>query len=147
MNGASQYYYTIRRADERGLGGLVKTPLGYDNHGGDAKCYRWGNVLFVIASHARGNTFFIYLIDENNKLFKVYGITGGQPGWTETYGWLHKGTWTKPILAYLRKLERDITIHDENEAEKDRREQAEANREIGESIAKFNDMFREVSAE
>ncbi len=56
--------------------------------------------------HARGKTFRIYVLPEgevavpngpnaplNKNAVEVYGITGGQPGWTETYGWLHQGKW------------------------------------------------------
>ncbi|RCX22885.1 hypothetical protein DFP94_101474 [Fontibacillus phaseoli] len=146
MHGADAYHVAIREAHRRGLGGLEKTGLGYKYHGGDAECFRWGNVLFVTASHARGRTFFIYLIDEEEKLFKVYGITGGNPGWTETYGWLHKGTWVMPILEYFRQLERDVTDFDAKQEEIKRRKQAKENVIIGEQVAKFNAMFREVSA-
>lgn len=143
MIGARGYHRIIEQAVGRKLGGLTKTRLGYANHGGDAKCYRWLNVLFVLSSHARGKTFFIYLIDENEKLFEVYGVTGGQRGWTEAYGWIRKGTWVRPILAYLRQLERDVRSYDDAKVEIERKIQAESNRAIGEKVAKFNDMFRE----
>lgn len=142
MKGATQFHRIIQRANQRKLGGLKKTKLGYVNHGGDAECFRNGNVLYVTASHARGETFFIYLIDGNDKLFKVYGITEGHPGWTETYGWTHKGTWVKPILQYLRNLESEITSHDEAREQKERELERETNRQIGKSINKFNEMFR-----
>jgi hypothetical protein len=144
MVGATEYYRIIKEAHSNKLGGLEKTRLGYVNHGGDAQCYRWNNALFVTASHARGETFFIYLIGDNDELFEVYGITGGQRGWTETYGWLRKGTWTRVILAYLRVLKRDTTTHKENLVEAERKKQAERNRPIAEKVAKFNAMFREV---
>ncbi|WP_340011764.1 hypothetical protein MHI32_01480 [Paenibacillus sp. FSL H7-0690] len=142
VKGANEYYGLIKMARERRLGDLEKTRLGYVLHGGDGECYRNGNVLYVTASHARGKTFFIYLIDENSNLFKVYGVTGGNPGWTETYGWLHKGTWVKPILQYFRNLEGEIVEHDEKIEQKKREKEREQNKGIGEQINKFNAMFR-----
>lgn len=88
-------------------------------------------------------TFFIYLIDDDGKdLFKVYGIIGGNPGWTETYGWLHKGTWVTPILQYFRNIEREIVEHDEKIEQKRRAKEREQNKAIGEQVNKFNAMFR-----
>ncbi len=54
---------------------------------------RCGKLRFVSGSHARGPTFHVYATVADGKEIEVYGITGGQPGWTETYGWLHKGKW------------------------------------------------------
>lgn len=64
-----------------------------------------GRLYLIPGSHARGRTFEIYVLPEGYVAKKnsyrsdlegsvqVYGITGGQPGWTETYGWLHHGKW------------------------------------------------------
>lgn len=145
MNGARDYHRIITEASNRKLGGLEWTKLGYKNHGGDAECFRKGNVLYVLSKHARGRTFFIYLIADDGELFQVYGIVDGNPGWTESYGWLHRGTWVKPILAYLRKLAQDIEAHKTTLEEWERRKQSESNRAIGEKVTKFNEMFREVS--
>ncbi|RAU96785.1 hypothetical protein [Paenibacillus sp. YN15] len=145
MEGATKYYWLIKRAYSRGLGGLAKTALGYAKHGGGAECYRKDNVLFVVAEHARGETFFIYLIGDDDSLFEVYGVTGGHRGWTETYGWLRKGTWVLPILKYLRDLEAEIRRYDMDKAEAQRKKEAEVNRVIGVKVAEFNEKFREVS--
>lgn len=62
--------------------------------------------------HARGKTFRIFVLPEGEKVIEngginaplnkdaveVYGITGGQPGWTETYGWLHDGEWRRDFM-------------------------------------------------
>jgi len=29
----------------------------------------------------------------NKNAVEVYGVIGGNPGWTERYGWIHKGKW------------------------------------------------------
>ena len=144
MVGASEFNRLIHEAHRAKVGGLARVKRGYSRHGGDAECFQWGDVIFVTASHARGDTFFIYIIDGDNELFRVYGITGGNPGWTETYGWLHKGTWTKPILAYLRQLRKDVDAKKAADAEEARIKQSEANRAIGVKIASLNEKFRTI---
>jgi len=73
---------------------------------------QYGRFWIRSGSHARGRTFEIWLLPadhtvasirpgdlhvtqapELSKAVQIYGITGGQPGWTETYGWLHTGKW------------------------------------------------------
>jgi hypothetical protein len=34
---------------------------------------------------------------------EVYGVIGGQPGWTEYYGWLHNGPWIRDFVNILDK--------------------------------------------
>lgn len=144
MIGATEYYFTVQQAAQYGLGGLERTKRGYNLHGGDAECFRKGDILFVTASHARGGTFFIYLI-ESDQLFEVYGVVRGHRGWTEEYGWLRKGTWSRPIMAFLRDLKREVDAHKESIAETKRKIQAAENRMIGESVAQFNEKFRDVA--
>lgn len=70
---------------------------------------QYGPLYIVRGSHARGATFFIYLLDEDQRLDPaiqrrigpnnkpsvlrddqaVFGVVGGQPGWDEEYGWLN----------------------------------------------------------
>lgn len=66
-----------------------------------------GRLYIVSYSHARGPCFHIFVLPDGEKAIpngtsnaplnkngvEVYGITGGHPGWTETYGWLHHGKW------------------------------------------------------
>ena len=71
--------------------------------------------------HARGKTFHIYVLPEgeaalpngpngplNKDAVEVYGITGGQPGWTETYGWLHRGKWEQDFAALVEARRAEI---------------------------------------
>ena len=81
-----------------------------------------GRLYLVSGSHARGRTFHIYVLPEgaeakpngannaplNSGAVEVYGITGGQPGWTETYGWLHTGRWQEDFEALVEAREREI---------------------------------------
>jgi len=70
-----------------------------------------GKLYLVSGSHARGETFHIWILPTEEEIkgmpwtvknaVEVYGITGGQPGWTETYGWLHKGKWQEDFYALV----------------------------------------------
>lgn len=66
-----------------------------------------GRLYLLPGSHARGKTFRIYVLPEEEKAIpnghinppsnknavEVYGIISGNPGWTESYGWKHEGKW------------------------------------------------------
>lgn len=75
-----------------------------------------GRLYLVSSSHARGKTFHIYVLPEgeaalpnsdnaplNKNKVEVYGITGGQPGWTEEYSWLHHGKWEQDFAELVEK--------------------------------------------
>ena len=76
-----------------------------------------GRLYLVSGEHARGKTFHIQVLPEgeqaipngcnnlclNTDAIEVYGIIGGQTGWTETYGWLHKGKWQEDFLTLVVK--------------------------------------------
>lgn len=66
---------------------------------------QYGPLYIVSGSHARGRTFYAYLLDPGQVLAhstrqgpnnkhpgidghqEVFGVVRGQPGWTEEYGW------------------------------------------------------------
>lgn len=64
---------------------------------------QYGRLFISAGHHARGRTFHVWVLPEaeqvpkgsypSNHAVEVYGILGGQPGWTEWYGWLHQGPW------------------------------------------------------
>jgi len=71
--------------------------------------------LFLVpGSHARGPTFNIWILPTNELLekgvmpwtvkdsIKVYGAVSGQLGWTESYGWKHKGKWVDDFEKALK---------------------------------------------
>jgi len=78
-----------------------------------------GRFFLVPSSHARGDTFHLYILPEGEKAIpngrsnaplnkdrvEVYGIISGQPGWTEKYGWLHKGKWVEDFEAIVTSVE------------------------------------------
>ena len=82
------------------------------------KTHQKGRLFFVVGSHARGGTFRVYILPEgeeakqngssnpplNSGCVEVYGVVNGQPGWTESYGWLHKGAWQVDFEDYVKTL-------------------------------------------
>ena len=76
-----------------------------------------GRLYITSGSHARGTTFHIQVLPEgvkanrnggpnmctNDGAVEVYGVTGGQPGWTERYGWLHEGKWQEDCQILVGK--------------------------------------------
>lgn len=77
-----------------------------------------GRLYLVSGAHARGRTFHIWVLPDGvtadrmpwciKDAVEVYGITGGQPGWTETYGWLHRGKWEQDFEALVQKRRAEI---------------------------------------
>jgi hypothetical protein len=61
-----------------------------------------GKLLIWPGSHARGKTLDIWVLPPDSIVHgrrapedavKVYGPVSGQPGWAESYGWIHRGPW------------------------------------------------------
>lgn len=82
------------------------------------KTHQIDNLYFVVSSHARGKTFHIFILPQgeavnpngsrnpplNPNAVEVYGIVSGQPGWTESYGWLHRGPWESDVQKIYNTL-------------------------------------------
>jgi len=66
-----------------------------------------GRLVFVPGCHASGRTFFIFVLPQgeeaesnpprNRNAVEVYGVVGGNPGWTEWYGWKFNGPWQQDV--------------------------------------------------
>lgn len=93
-----------------------------------------GRLFLVSGSHARGRTFHIWILPDETPIegmpwtvrdaVEVYGILGGQPGWGEWYGWLHRGKWEADFETLVRARRAELA---EKEAQKAReKEDAEA---------------------
>lgn len=77
-----------------------------------------GRLYLVRGEHARGKTFHVWVLPSAEPAagmpwsvkdaVEVYGITGGQPGWTETYGWLHRGKWEQDFAALVETRRAEI---------------------------------------
>lgn len=95
-----------------------------------------GRLYVICGEHARGKTFHIWILPADVAIsgmpwsvkdaVEVYGITGGQPGWTETYGWLHRGKWEQDFYALVETRRAEIA------AGVARREQEKADAEAAE---------------
>jgi hypothetical protein len=105
------------------------------------KTGQYGRFYITSGSHARGLTFQIQLLPKdvkaipngslntclNNDAVEIYGILSGQPGWTEKYGWIHKGPWVddfnKLVMEIEIKLETARLESEKHKSEKDRTEE------------------------
>lgn len=80
-------------------------------------------LYLVSGEHARGKTFQIFVLPEGEKAIangrnaprnpdavEVYGIVSGQPGWTESYGWLHEGKWCEDFRQLVAKRAQEIDV-------------------------------------
>lgn len=136
MQGTERIVKVVRGALKYGLGTRVESP--------------WGTVKFTIGSaniimqighHARGNVAHICIENESDERLEVYGILGGNPGWSEYYGWTKQGPWVKYIENLLDELEREINAKDrcvQSKTEEDKQRQLQAEQE---KIKKFESMF------
>ena len=96
---------------------------GADEYAGLFNTGQYGCLYIVSSCHARGRTFRIQILPKGEMAIKngnsnlclnadaveVYGIISGQPGWTEEYGWIHKGPWVEDFerLATSFRMERE----------------------------------------
>ena len=109
------------------------------------RCEQVGRLYIVPSSHARGTTLRVYVLPEgvtakqnfnnaplNCDAVEVYGITGGQPGWTESYGWLHHGPWMNDFNKHVEALRAEKAKKEEDRKNlKSTQEQAERERISG----------------
>jgi len=100
------------------------------------KAEQFGRLYILPHYHARGKTFRIFVLpkDEaviengginaplNENAVEVYGVIDGQRGWTENYGWIHKGPWCDDFEALCEKKANEIRIARES-AQKQKQEQ------------------------
>jgi hypothetical protein len=64
---------------------------------------QYGRLFISSGRHARGYEFTVWVLPEgedvpqgdypSSKAVEVYGVLGGQRGWTEWYGWIKDGPW------------------------------------------------------
>ncbi len=86
-----------------------------------------GRLYILPSSHARGATFRVYVLPKgvdviengghnpplNRDAIEVYGVTCGQRGWTEEYGWLNKGKWIDDLEAIYEERKETIAQHNQ----------------------------------
>lgn len=98
---------------------------------------QYGKLYIISSKHARGKTLRIQVLPEGEKAIPngkqnpclnenavmVYGVVSGNPGWTETYGWLHEGKWQEDFYRLVEKAE------EKNKKEKAQKEKREKERQ------------------
>lgn len=57
-----------------------------------------GDMTIRTGEHARGKIFCIFILG-----VEVYGVLGGNPGWTEYYGWKRTGPWVEDFEREYRR--------------------------------------------
>ena len=102
---------------------------------------QYGKLYCTSGTHARGRTFHIQVLPKgesaipngnnntciNVDAVEVYGIIGGNPGWSESYGWLHQGKWQGDFRDLLESRKMDF---EQEQMEKERQRREEHEREI-----------------
>ena len=97
-----------------------------------------GKLYITVGRHARGLFFHIQVLPEgeeaipngesnlciNDNAIEVYGIIGGQPGWTERYGWLHEGKWQQDFYKLVEKRKIKLAAEAKARAEAKAKEEA-----------------------
>ena len=108
-----------------------------------------GRLCPIAGSHARGKTFHLYIVPEGFVVptgmhpagvpgaVEVYGITGGQPGWTETYGWLHRGKWEHDFAALVESRRAEIAANNARRAAEDERRKDAERQKIADLLANY----------
>lgn len=80
---------------------------------------QYGRLFIVSSEHARGKEFHIWILPEgvivkdlyflHKDVVEVYGVLGGQLGWTEWYGWIHHGKWEKDFQELVVQRRKEIS--------------------------------------
>lgn len=116
------------------------------------KTGQYGCFYIVSGTHARGSTFRIQLLPAGDKAFQngsqndclntnsvlVYGVVSGNPGWTETYGWIKEGPWVKDFESLVKTMElreKEKAVAGKEKAEKLKKEREESERKIMEAYS------------
>lgn len=102
------------------------------------KTGQYGRLYLESGEHARGKTFRIFVLPEGFQMparamnpgqlvnaVEVYGITGGQPGWTETYGWLHEGRWQQDFEKLVEARKAEVATAERTKEEAQQRRESE----------------------
>lgn len=92
---------------------------------------QYGKLYIVSGVHARGRTFRIQVLPEgekanqngpsnlclNRNAVTVYGEKGGNPGWTEWYGWLHYGKWQEDFDVLVADAQKQKECQEKKKGE------------------------------
>ena len=93
------------------------------------KAEQHGRLYLIPYYHARGKTFRVFVLPEgedvienggvnpplNDGTVEVYGAVSGRLGWTEAYGWIHKGAWQEDLRLLRGSRERELQEYKERQ--------------------------------
>jgi len=100
------------------------------------KTGQYGKLYITVGQHARGYFFHIHVLPDgedaipngesnpciNDNAVEVYGITGGNPGWSEEYGWLHQGRWQQDFYRLVEERKEKIATEEKTRIEEIKKE-------------------------
>lgn len=107
---------------------------------------QYGRLYLCPGAHARGKTFHIFVMPDelpyrNPWLVKdaveVYGVLGGNPGWTEYYGWLHKGPWQQDFFELVKNRKAEIVAERKLERRKKEAEEKATKEHVRSLLSKY----------
>jgi len=103
---------------------------------------KYGKLEIKSGRHARGYYFHVYICgDDPDDQVEVYGILGGQPGWTEYYGWKKYGPWQKD-LEKLKKHFEQKELEEKKRAQLEKQKEKEKKQKMEEKIlANYNSLI------
>lgn len=143
MRGADIYYDLIVKADRYKVDGLKHILCPGYGHG-----FQYGNIVFLLSEHARGKTFRIWIYEDfdiknviKQDHLEVYGVTSGQLGWTETYGWLEDGSWVGKIENIFTYLRDEIYKKEHKEEIQTMKHQEDAKKKHCEKVKRYDRIF------
>ena len=106
-----------------------------------------GRLVCQVYKHARGKCFEILLLPADvdvdpeqitvKNAVKVYGILSGQPGWTETYGWIHKGKWQEDFDKIIERKKIENKEAEQKHAEELEHKKAEEDSRINKLLSSY----------
>lgn len=96
-----------------------------------------GKLLIHSGEHARGRYFHIYVLGDDGSKTEVYGILGGHPGWTEYYGWLHKGKWQDDFAEVCKRQKQAVEEHKAALIAKEEARQRDEKKKLAERLTAY----------
>lgn len=124
---------------------------GAHEYAGLFKSAQYGNLYLLSHHHARGQTFQIFVVPEGVQVepgrinaphgcIEVYGILGGHPGWTEFYGWIHKGPWQQDFYKLVAERRAEIEKLEQEKAEALAKWEKEKKERVAMQLATYGDL-------
>lgn len=124
------------------------------------KTGQYGNLYFVSSEHARGKTFRIFILPDGEKAIpngnnaplnkdsvEVYGVIGGNLGWTEYYGWIYRGAWIEDFEILVKNRKEDIARKQESLLKKTTKEEKVEKERVKKLLSNYRSAYSRKSEE